>query len=46
MLPAGSFFNTDSAARTSQLDLTLVEPDNNPRSLSINHGLMAPEVSV
>jgi hypothetical protein len=27
VLPAGVFFGTDSAARTSQLDLTLVGPD-------------------
>ena len=27
VLPAGVFFGTDNAARTSQLDLTLVGPD-------------------
>ena len=27
VLPAGVFFGTDSVARTSQLDLTLVGPD-------------------
>jgi len=46
VLPAGVFFGPDSAAKTSQLDLTLVGPDNNPRSLSIDHGLMVPEVNV
>ena len=35
MLPAGVFFGTDGAARTSQLDLTLVGPDNNPRSFEL-----------
>ena len=35
VLPAGVFFGTDGAARTSQLDLTLVGPDNNPRSFEL-----------
>ena len=35
VLPAGVFFGTDNAARTSQLDLTLVGPDNNPRSFEL-----------
>jgi len=35
VLPAGVFFGTDGAARTSQLDLTLVGPDGNPRSLEL-----------
>ena len=35
VLPAGVFFGTDSAARTPQLDLTLVGPDNNPRSFEL-----------
>src|SRR5574341_353804 len=35
VLPAGVFFGTDSAARTSQLDLTLVGPDGNPRSFEL-----------
>ena len=35
MLPAGVFFGTDGAAETSQLDLTLVGPDNNPRSCGL-----------
>jgi hypothetical protein len=45
VLPAGVFFGTDSAARTSQLDLTLVGWDNNPRFLRIDHGLMVSEVN-
>ncbi len=35
VLPAGVFFGTDNATRTSQLDLTLVGPDNNPRSFEL-----------
>ncbi len=35
VLPAGVFFGTDSATRTSQLDLTLVGPDGNPRSFEL-----------
>jgi hypothetical protein len=35
VLPAGVFFGTDNAARMSQLDLTLVGPDNNPRSFEL-----------
>ncbi len=35
MLPAGVFFGTDNATRTSQLDLTLVGPDGNPRSFEL-----------
>lgn len=35
VLPAGVFFGTDSATKTSQLDLTLVGPDNNPRSFEL-----------
>ncbi len=35
MLPAGVFFGTDGAAKTSQLDLTLVGPDDNPRSFEL-----------
>jgi hypothetical protein len=35
VLPAGIFFGTDGAAKTSQLDLTLVGPDNNPRSFEL-----------
>jgi hypothetical protein len=35
VLPAGVFFGTDSAAKTSQLDLTLAGPDNNPRSFEL-----------
>ncbi|MEK6744211.1 MAG: hypothetical protein AABZ15_11395 [Nitrospirota bacterium] len=35
VLPAGVFFGTDGAARTSQLDLTLVGPDGNPRSFEL-----------
>jgi hypothetical protein len=35
VLPAGVFFGTDSAARTSHLDLTLVGPDGNPRSFEL-----------
>jgi len=35
MLPAGVFFGTDGAAKTSQLDLTLVGPDNNLRSFEL-----------
>ncbi len=35
VLPAGVFFGTDSAARTSPLDLTLVGPDGNPRSFEL-----------
>ena len=27
VLPAGVFFGTDNAVKTSQLDMTLVEPD-------------------
>ena len=30
VLPAGVFFGTDNAVKTSQLDLTLVGPDGNP----------------
>ncbi len=35
VLPAGVFFGTDGAAKTSQLDLTLVGPDGNPRSFEL-----------
>ena len=35
VLPAGVFFGTDGAAKTSRLDLTLVGPDNNPRSFEL-----------
>jgi hypothetical protein len=35
VLPAGVFFGTDSAARTTELDLTLVGPDGNPRSFEL-----------
>jgi len=35
VLPAGVFFGTDGAVNTSQLDLTLVGPDNNPRSFEL-----------
>ncbi len=35
VLPAGIFFGTDGTAKTSQLDLTLVGPDNNPRSFEL-----------
>ena len=35
VLPAGVFFGTDSAAKTTYLDLTLVGPDNNPRSFEL-----------
>jgi hypothetical protein len=35
VLPAGVFFGTDNAVKTSQLDLTLVGPDNNPRSFEL-----------
>jgi hypothetical protein len=35
VLPAGVFFGTDGTAKTSQLDLTLVGPDNNPRSFEL-----------
>lgn len=35
VLPAGVFFGTDNATGTSQLDLTLVGPDNNPRSFEL-----------
>lgn len=35
VLPAGVFFGTDGAAKTTQLDLTLVGPDNNPRSFEL-----------
>jgi hypothetical protein len=35
VLPAGVFFGTDNAVKTSQLDLTLVGPDGNPRSFEL-----------
>lgn len=35
VLPAGVFFGTDSSTLTSQLDLTLVGPDGNPRSFEL-----------
>ena len=35
VLPAGVFFGTDSGTRASQLDLTLVGPDGNPRSFEL-----------
>ena len=35
VLPAGVFFGTDIAAKTPQLDLTLVGPDGNPRSFEL-----------
>lgn len=35
VLPAGVFFGTDGATKTSQLDLTLVGPDGNPRSFEL-----------
>jgi len=35
VLPAGVFFGTDGAAKTTQLDLTLVGPDGNPRSFEL-----------
>jgi hypothetical protein len=35
VLPAGVFFGTDGTAKTSQLDLTLVGPDGNPRSFEL-----------
>ncbi len=35
VLPAGVFFGTDGAAKTPQLDLTLVGPDGNPRSFEL-----------
>jgi hypothetical protein len=35
VLPAGVFFGTDNAVKTSQLDLTLIGPDGNPRSFEL-----------
>jgi hypothetical protein len=35
VLPAGVFFGTEGAAKTPQLDLTLVGPDGNPRSFEL-----------
>lgn len=35
VLPAGVFFGTDGAVRTSQLDLALIGPDGNPRSFEL-----------
>jgi hypothetical protein len=35
VLPSEVFFGTDNAVKTSQLDLTLVGPDSNPRSFEL-----------
>ena len=35
VLPAGVFFGTDGAARTSRLELTLVGPEGNPRAFEL-----------